>query len=156
MLIQTQKWYVSVCLTVIILSFTATFQTVILSILALGLHLLSHSCSSSCFWDGYGLHFSTEDWIQGCVSFLAKFFNNTISITGYKNWTIPWVRSLFYESQCLHYVFNFLQIVHHKTRQENPGRSQSQGTDKGRLQKTRAHKVRTCVCLEISCNRCWM
>lgn len=53
--------------TTISLLYTATFQTATLSILALGLRSLSRSCFSSCFWDGFGLRFSTGDWIHGNV-----------------------------------------------------------------------------------------
>lgn len=42
--------------------------------------------------------------------------------------------------------------MHQEKRPTSPGRGQSKGSNRGRLQKTRAHKVRTRVCLQISCN----
>lgn len=52
--------------------------------------------------------------------------------------------------------FYFMQIVLQETRPKGPGRGQSKSSNRGRLQKTRAHKVRTRVCLQISCNTGWM
>lgn len=50
-----------------------------------------------------------------------------------------------------HYVcFYFMQIVLQETRPKSPGRGQSKGSHRGRLQKTRAHKVRTHVWTHVS------
>lgn len=57
-----------------------------------------------------------------------KWCSSTISLS----WNI-------YHTLC----FYFMQIVLQETRPKSPGRGQSKGSHRGRLQKTRAHKVRT-------------
>lgn len=145
------------------------------STLALGLRSLSRWCASSCFWDGFGSRFSTEDWTHGnVVSDIYLIFLPLIAAAPCKdnkvqlillgvqsespllfslcNWSNP---ISFSWNMCHTVCFYFIQIVLQEKRPKSPGGGQSEGSNRGGLQETRAHKVRTRVCFQISCETRW-
>lgn len=142
-----------------ILCFVATFQTVTSSILALGLASLSHWCWSFCFWDGFGSPLSMGDWKPGngltciylyiCV--LCRYFDN-LSCTRCAKCVCcsvlmmlsPKCKTLFLS--CIHLCIYSQFLLEEKWR-TSPVRGQSKWSNKGGVQKTRAHKVRIRVCL---------
>lgn len=80
-----------------------------------------------------------------------------ISLWGIE-YTVMWHQIFFIwrNVTCVTCCVIFMQAVCQTKWPTCPGRGQSKSSHTGRLQKTRAHKVRTRVCLQVSSNTEWM